>query len=63
MQWPLRWLYPMEVARDTYEAITAVNDALATKHGDELEAWQQKHTWEMNKAMAALAIRDELNDA
>lgn len=62
MRWPVRWLLPMETARDAWEALTAVNQALSTLHGDRLEEWRKSHSWEIEKALEIEALRTDLTD-
>ena len=60
MQWPLRWLLPVETALNVYNALNAVNDATSRLEGAALEQWRQRNARTLEAALNIHAIRDEL---
>jgi hypothetical protein len=62
MEWPLKWLKPVETALNVYNALTAVNDATSRLEGAALEQWRQRNKRTLEAALNVHAIRDEMEN-
>ena len=58
MNWPIRWLLPVELALHTYEVLSSVGDALARLEGEALEKWQNRNERLLQQALDIQAIRE-----
>lgn len=63
MNWPLRWLLPVETALHVYDVLTAVGDAMSRLEGEALEKWQARHERLCKQAVDIQAIREEAEEA
>lgn len=58
MNWPLRWLLPVELALNVYETLTAVGWAMSNLEGDSLTRWQAENTRLTKAALEIQNMRD-----
>ena len=63
MNWPIRWLLPVELALHVHEVLTAVADALGRLEGEALEKWQARNERLLKQALSYQAIREETEAA
>ena len=63
MNWPIRWLLPVELALHTYEVLSSVADALGRLEGEALEKWQNRNERLLQQALDIQAIREEAEAA
>ena len=59
MTWPLRWLIPVETARNVFDTVSAVNRAMSEYEGDALDKWRQRNQRLIHAALAIEEIRSE----
>jgi hypothetical protein len=62
MEWPLKWLKPVETALNVYNALTAVNDATSRLEGDALVKWNERNKRTLQACLSIHAIREELEN-
>lgn len=60
MQWPLKWLRPVDTALNVYYTLKNVGDAMSKLEGKALAEWQGRNQRLLDAAAAIAAIRDDV---
>jgi hypothetical protein len=69
MQWPLKWLTPVQIAMNVYDTLTAFNAAMerfsemnGKARADAERKWMAKNGRLVQRALAIQRLRDELEN-
>lgn len=60
LNWPARWLLPVEMALHVHEVLTAVADAMSRWEGEALDKWKERNERLIKQAFNYQAIRAEI---
>lgn len=60
MEWPLKWLHPVETAHNVYRVLSEYTDAMNRYEDDALQDWRKRNARLEKAALAIIRMRDEL---
>jgi len=62
MQWPLKWLRPVETAMNVYQTLTAVNSAMKRMEGEALTKWKTDNARSVRMAVDIERLRAAMDE-